>query len=426
MDTVAIVISDIAIIMIAARVFGRLAQKVGQPPVVGEIVAGIALGPSLLGLLPGHLDHRIFPPAVLPYLSMFAQLGLVLFMFVVGLELDVALIAGRKKVAVTISMCSVALPFVLGSGLGYLLYRTHAHTDHGLVKPLALSLFVGVAMSITAFPVLGRILSDRGMTRTPSGVLALSCAAVDDVVAWSLLALVVAVVQGHGPVGVLRTVVLTAAFAAVMFGPVKTWLRKLNDWHRRVGHLTPEMLGIVLIGLLMPSAVTEMIGIHPIFGAFIFGTAMPRKDAAEFLREILQRLEQVTMLLLLPLFFVVTGLATNASAISTSGLMQLVLVILVAVTGKFAGAFGGARLMRVDRRQAATIGVLMNTRGLTELIVLNVGRQLGVLDQQLFTLLVIMAVATTIMTAPLLRLLHRNRPVDGAPLRLPVSSTTSA
>ncbi|HEY7814812.1 MAG TPA: cation:proton antiporter, partial [Nakamurella sp.] len=409
MHITALVFIDIAIIMVVARLFGRLAIKIGQPPVVGEIVAGIAMGPSLLGLLPGDLDGRLFPPEVLPYLNILAQLGLVLFMFIVGLELDMLLIRGREKIAGTISAASVALPFALGAGLALVLYPMHDETAAGPVAPIALALFLGVAMSITAFPVLARILTDRGMHRTPIGVLALACAAVDDIIAWTLLAFVVAVVQGNGPLDVLRIVLLTAVFAAVMFGVVRPLLKRLNDWYRRVGRLTPDILSVVLIGVLASAFVTEMIGIHAIFGAFVFGAVMPRRDAADLTHEILERLEQVSVLLLLPLFFVVTGLSTNILGLTGGGLWQLALILLVAIGGKFAGAYAGARAMKVRSRQATALGLLMNTRGLTELVILNVGKQLGVLDDELFTMLVLMALITTAMTGPLLKRVYSDR-----------------
>jgi len=409
MHIAGLVFIDIAIIMIVARVFGRLARAVGQPPVVGEIIAGIALGPSLLGLLPGDLDGKLFPPEVLPYLSILAQLGLVLFMFIVGLELDMLLIRGREKLAGTISAVSVALPFALGAGLALLLYPSHDETASGPVAPLALSLFLGVAMAITAFPVLARILSDRGMHRTSTGVLALACAAVDDIIAWTLLAFVVAVVQGNSPADVLRIIVLTAIFAGVMFGLVRPLLRRLNDWYRKAGRLTPDILAVVLIGVLVSAYITDIIGIHAIFGAFVFGAIMPRQGAADMTTEILERLEQVSVLLLLPLFFVVTGLNTDIGGITGSGLWQLALILLVAIGGKFFGAFFSARAMKVPTRQSAAIGVLMNTRGLTELVILNVGRQLGVLDDELFTMLVLMALITTAMTGPLLKRVYSDR-----------------
>ena len=409
MHIAALVFIDIAIIMIVARVFGRAARAVGQPAVVGEIIAGIALGPSLLGLLPGDLDQRLFPPEVLPYLSVLAQLGLVLFMFIVGLELDMLLIRGREKLAGTISASSVVLPFALGAGLALLLYPSHDETATGPVTPLALALFLGVAMSITAFPVLARILTDRGMHRTSTGVLALACAAVDDIIAWTLLAFVVAVVAGNGPLDVLRIIALTAVFAAAMFGLVRPALRRLNTWYARAGRLTPDILAVVLIGVLVSAYITEIIGIHAIFGAFIFGAIMPRQGAADMTREILERLEQVSVLLLLPLFFVVTGLSTNVGGITGSGLWQLALILVVAIGGKFVGAYLGARVMKVPRRQSTAIGVLMNTRGLTELVILNVGKQLGVLDDELFTMMVLMALITTAMTGPLLKRVYSDR-----------------
>jgi len=409
MHIAGLVFIDIAIIMIVARLFGRLAKAVGQPPVVGEIIAGIALGPSLLGLLPGDLDGKLFPPEVLPYLNILAQLGLVLFMFIVGLELDMLLIRGRERLAGTISAASVVLPFALGAGLSLLLWPSHNETATGPVAPLALALFLGVAMSITAFPVLARILTDRGMHRTSTGVLALACAAVDDIIAWTLLAFVVAVVQGNGPLDVLRIIALTAVFAAIMFGLVRPALRRLNDWYRRVGRLTPDILAVVLIGVLVSAYITEIIGIHAIFGAFIFGAVMPREGAAAMTTEILERLEQVSVLLLLPLFFVVTGLNTNIGGLTGSGLWQLALILLVAIGGKFIGAYLAARAMKVPSRQSAAIGVLMNTRGLTELVILNVGRQLGVLDDELFTMLVLMALITTAMTGPLLKRVYSDR-----------------
>ena len=222
MHIAGLVFIDIAIIMVVARVFGRLAIAVGQPPVVGEIIAGIALGPSLLGLLPGDLRRQAVPAGgpALPDRS-WPNSGLVLFMFIVGLELDMLLIRGREKLAGTISAASVVLPFALGAGLALVLYPSHDETAAGPVAPLALALFLGVAMSITAFPVLARILTDRGMHRTTTGVLALACAAVDDIIAWTLLAFVVAVVQGNGPLDVLRIVALTAVFAGIMFGLVR-------------------------------------------------------------------------------------------------------------------------------------------------------------------------------------------------------------
>lgn len=411
-EIVAYVFIDLAVIIVLARLMGRLALRVGQPAVVGEIIAGIMLGPSLLGLFPGGLDTLLFPPDIRPYLNVLAQLGIVLFMFLVGLEVDLSFIKGREKIAVSVSLVSILLPF----GLGFLL-ATYLHRDHGVVNGnqvsfLAFALFLGVAMSITAFPVLARILAERNMHRIPTGVLALACAAVDDVLAWSLLAVVVAIVSATSLVGVIQILGFSVVFAIVMFGVVRPLLKKLVDFHERFGRLTPDMLALVLIGVLASSFAAEEIGIHFIFGAFVFGVCMPRKGAAQMTHEITDRLEQVSVLLLLPVFFVVTGSGVDIGAINLEGLGDLALILLVAISGKFVGAFVAGRFQGVPRRQATALGVLMNTRGLTELVILNIGVMLGVLDGTMFTLMVIMALVTTMMASPLLNLVYPKRILD--------------
>ncbi|WP_197028863.1 cation:proton antiporter [Blastococcus sp. URHD0036] len=416
-EITAYVFIDLAVIMVVARLMGRLAVKAGQPAVMGEIIAGILLGPTLLGALPGDLDTKLFPPDVRPYLTVLAQLGLVLFMFLVGLEADLSFIRGRERIAVSVSVASIVLPFSLG-----LLLATYLHTNHdlftradGTTEPVTFAgfaLFLGVAMSITAFPVLARILAERGMHRIPTGVLALACAAVDDVFAWALLAVVVAVVAAGSVSGVFLILLWSVVFALVMFLVVKPLLRVLVTRYERLGQLTPEMLAVVLIGILASAWVTEEIGIHFIFGAFVFGIVMPRKGAAQLNHEVIDRLEQVSVLLLLPVFFVVTGLGVDIGAIDLTGLGELALILLVAISGKFLGAFGAARAQKVPRRQATALGVLMNTRGLTELVILNIGRQQEVLDDTMFTLMVIMAVVTTLMTSPLLHVVYPTRVLD--------------
>ncbi|WP_307828563.1 cation:proton antiporter [Antrihabitans sp. YC2-6] len=416
----AFVLLDIAVIIVVARLFGRIARYFRQPAVVGEIVAGIALGPSLLGLISVQIgDHmrplneHLFPVDVVPYLKILAQLGLVLFMFIVGLELDVALIRGRERRAGTISLASIVLPFALGAAATLILHPLHDEVDGKPVTLLALMLFMGVAMSITAFPVLARILAERKMNRTTVGVLALAAAAVDDILAWTLLAFVIAVVAGDSPWAVLRIVALSALFAAVMFGVVKPQLARLLDWYKRAGRVTPDMLAIILVGILLSALITERIGIHEIFGAFLFGAIMPRKGAQEFTREILDRLEQMSVLLLLPIFFVVAGFGVNLRAFKDPGLLwQLALILAAAIVGKFVGAFVGARMQRMPVQQSAAIAVLMNTRGLTELVILLVGKQLGVLDTAMFTMMVVMALVTTAITEPLLRIVYPDKAVQ--------------
>lgn len=412
-EIAALVFVDIAIIVVVARLMGALFRKFRQPAVVGEIIAGIALGPSLLGLLPGDLPGVIFPTEVRPFLSVVAQLGLVIFMFIVGLELDLNLIKGKERVAAVISLSSVALPFGLGFALASWLHPLHDEiAGFPQVEFLPFALFLGAAMSITAFPVLARILTDRGMYRTEIGALTLACAAVDDILAWSLLAVVIAIAQATSLATLPVILVQTLVYVAVMFLVVKPLLAKVAQRYRAAGRLTPEILAIVLIGILLSSYATDRIGVHSIFGAFVFGAVMPRRETAQFFHDILQRLEHVTVLLLLPVFFIATGLQVDVRGLGLSSLPQLGAILLVAVAGKFFGAALAARAQGVKTQKASAIGVLMNTRGLTELVILNVGASIGVLDPPLFTMMVIMAVLTTVMTEPLLRLVYPDRQLE--------------
>lgn len=402
----AFLLIDVAVVIAAARVGGRIAQALRQPAVVGEIAAGIALGPSVLGLFPGDPSAWLFPVEVRPLLGALAQIGLVLFMFIVGLELDMRLIKGRERSAATISIASIVLPFTLGAGLALILYPSHNMVGGEQVTRLGIALFLGIAMSITAFPVLARILTDRGMQRTPPGVFSLASAAVDDIIAWTLLAFVIAIIEGGSPLAVARIVGLTLVYAAVMFIVVRPLLRRLVAWRDRAGRMTPDILAVILIGLFASAAATELIGIHYILGAFVLGAVMPKVGGEALSREILERLEQASVLLLLPMFFVVTGLGVNLTGIGPQGWWQLLLILLVAIGGKFVGAYTGARLSRIPSRQGAAIAVLMNTRGLTELVILSAGKQLGVLSDELFAMMVIMALVTTVLTEPLLRLVY--------------------
>ena len=261
---------DVAVIIAAARIGGAIARKFRQPAVVGEIAAGIALGPSLLGLIPGGIDTWLFPSDVRPLLGALAQIGLVLFMFIVGLELDMRLIRGRERASASISLSSIAVPFALGAALAVVLYPKHDVVDGKTIEFLAFALFLGIAMSITAFPVLARILTDRGMMRTPPGVFSLASAAIDDIVAWTLLAFVIAVISGGSPLEVARIVGLSLVYAAIMFLVVRPLLAKLITWRDSAGRMTPDLLAVILIGLFLSAAVTDIIGIHQIFGAFLF------------------------------------------------------------------------------------------------------------------------------------------------------------
>jgi Kef-type K+ transport system membrane component KefB len=285
-----------------------------------------------------------------------------------------------------VSLSSIALTFGLGVLLAVGLYPQHRDVNGRNVPFIAFALFIGVAMSITAFPVLARLLAERRLQRTPVGVLSLACAAVDDVLAWSLLAIVVAVSSGGDLAGVARVLALTVVFSLTMIFAIRPLLRRMVPRYQRAGRLTSDLFAVTLTGLLVSAWTTDKIGVHAIFGAFVFGAIMPRRGTAGLIREVLERLEQVSLLLLLPVSFVVTGLQVNVGMVGLAGLWQLSLILSVAVGGKFLGAAAAARVQRIPRRQAAAVGVLMNTRGLTELVILQVGAQLGVLDQSLFTL----------------------------------------
>jgi Kef-type K+ transport system membrane component KefB len=407
-EIVAVVLLDIAVIVLAARGMGILARRVGQPAVVGEIVAGLLLGPSVLGQFPGNPSLGLFPVIVRPYLNVVAQIGLVIFMFIIGLELDLTLVRGRERMASVISISSIVLPFGLGLGMAAIIYSDHHHVAGKDVSFWPFALFIGVSMSITAFPVLARMLTERGMQRIEIGTIALACASIDDIFAWSILAVVVAVASSTSAAHAPELVGEAIAFVLVMFLVVRPLLRRLAAAYHRAGRLTPNIFAIVIAGFLASAFVTGWIGLHVIFGAFLFGVVMTREETSAMFREILERLEQVSVLLLLPVFFVVTGLKANITQLGPNGGLVLLGVLFVAVVGKFAGAAGAARVHGLNARKSRALGVLMNNRGLTELVILSVGVSLKVLDQSLFTILVLMAVITTIMTGPLLKLVYPN------------------
>ncbi|MFN0089139.1 MAG: cation:proton antiporter, partial [Acidimicrobiales bacterium] len=400
-----------AVIVVIGRLVGAAFRRFGQPAVLGEIVAGIALGPSLLGLAPGNLPERLFPLEVRPYLRVVAELGLVIFMFIVGLEIDLGAVARTGRRAVVISLSSIVVPFALGAGvLAPLLYTDHRIVDGEAVRFLGFALFMGVSMCATAFAILARILSERNMFRIPLGMLLISCAAIDDVVAFSLLAVVLSVVTSGGLLAAPLRLVELIALAVVLHKVVKPLLeRRVAVRWRAEGRLDPQMLGVLLVGVLASAALTHHMGVHALIGAFLFGTATPRGEGGRLFHEITERLEGVSVVLLLPVFFVVTGLGVDIGGLGWSGVLPALGVLAVACLGKFAGGAGAARLMGVPPRQSLAVGVMMNTRGLAELVILNVGRSMGVLDDQMFTMLVIMAVVTTVMAGPLLRAVYPDR-----------------
>ncbi len=392
---IAVILALLALIIVVARLAGYAASRVGVPSVVGEIAAGVLLGPSLLG---DRLSEAIVPLDSRPFLTLLAQVGLALFMFVVGLELDVSLVKGRGRVAASVSVASILLPFGLGIGLATILADTALRPDDAAFLPFAL--FFGAAMSVTAFPVLARILTDRRMHRTETGGLALACAATDDVLAWTLLAVVIGIAGSDGGNGWLTFLAIPFALAAIVL--VRPALTALTRAHQKAGELSPTIMSVVLVGLLLFAATTEFLGVHFIFGAFLFGAIMPREQSAALRHEILVRLEQITVVLLLPVFFLVTGLKVDLRYLGLQNLLPMLAILTVAIVGKYVGAYVGARTAGVPHWQANALGILMNTRGLTELIILGVGKEQGLLDTELFTMMVVMALVTTVMTGPLL------------------------
>ncbi|ARF64877.1 cation/H(+) antiporter [Streptomyces violaceoruber] len=407
-----IVLVGVALVLLAAFLFSAAAQRVRQPAVMGEIVAGIALGPSLLGLLPGDLPGLLFPPAARPYLEVLAQLGLVLFMFGVGYQLSLSHVKGVGRHIALVSFSSVALPFVMGATLAVLLYpwldKSQLKTD-GMLGP---ALFLGAAMSITAFPVLARIIIERGLQKHRVGAVALVSAAIQDVIAWTVLAAVVTVVSVSGLWSLGRTVVGAVAFGLVLVLVVRPALAWVLAPARPWAGNAPTVHVVLCSGLLASAWVTDEIGLHAVFGAFLFGAVAPRRHIDATAPEVPERIDQ-TSLLLLPVFFTVTGLSVDLAGLGAQGLVMVLATVAVACAGKFLGALGAARLSGSGGRESTVLGILLNARGLTELVVLNVGLSLGALDSRLFTAMVVMALLTTLMTGPLLS--RFPLPVEPAP-----------
>ncbi|MDC3957610.1 cation:proton antiporter domain-containing protein [Polyangium jinanense] len=397
-----LLILQMTVVVALSRLLGALLRRIGQPMVIAEITAGILLGPSLLGLVaPGVMD-AVFPKSSMPVLGMLSQVGLVLFMFLIGLELDPKLLKNRGRASVVISHTSIVIPFALGALASSWLRSRLSEPD---VPFTSFALFMGVAMSITAFPVLARILAERRLLRTKVGALAITCAAVDDVTAWCLLAFVVSTVRSTGLDGAVRTTVMALGYIAVMLFVVRPFLARLGA---RVGsgqHVNQGVVAISLLLLLVSSMVTEAIGIHALFGAFVLGAAIPKDGGlAEALAH---KLEDLVVVLLLPLFFAYSGLRTQIGLLSSPHHWGIcALLILLACLGKFGGSALAARFTGLGWRESSAIGILMNTRGLMELVALNLGLDLGVISPTLFTMMVLMALFTTFITTPLLQRIY--------------------
>jgi Kef-type K+ transport system membrane component KefB len=391
---------QIAVILITCRLAHGLLGYIGQPPVVGEIIAGLLLGPSFLGWVAPHWYAILFPAASLPVLDELSQIGLVLFMFLVGLRLDLHEVFPLWRVAGVSGLLSIAVPFATGLAIARPL---HAFAPSAPMLPF--SLFIAVAMSVTAFPVLARILADRKLTKTKLGHVAIACAALNDLLAWSLLAWIVAIAQS-ADAGVMQQIAPVAIYIFAMFAAVRPALAWLNRRFPVTGELTS-----LLIFLFLSSWVSGITGIHALFGAFLAGVVWPRSHSN--VEMVGATVEPITMAVLIPLFFSYTGLRTNIGALGGNLWLTAFAIIAVATAGKVGGAFTGAKIMGMETHSALSLGFLLNTRGLVELVVLNVGLDLGILSPALFSIMVVMAVATTMMTTPALQLILPHQQIPG-------------
>lgn len=394
---------QIAVILTVSRIIGWIFRKIHQRQVIGEMVAGILLGPSLLGWAAPNLSAALFPPASLGFLSALSQIGLMVFMFLIGLELDSQTLRTRSHAAVVTSHVSIILPFLLGSLLSLYLYPRLSDDSVSFTN---FTLFMGTAMSITAFPVLARILTERNLQRTPIGVLTIACAAVDDVTAWCILAGVVLLVRSaEATVPFWLTLLGSVGYIAIMVFGVSRLMRKFEVLYRKRGAITQDMLAVMLLLVLVSGWTTERLGIHALFGAFLVGAIMPK--AHDFIHALLEKLNDFAVVLLLPLFFAFTGLRASIGLLNGGEMwFYFALILAAAVVGKFGGSTLAARVTGTPWREASALGILMNTRGLIELVALNIGYDIGVISPTLFTMLVLMALITTFMTSPLLELVY--------------------
>jgi Kef-type K+ transport system membrane component KefB len=420
MSDIKILLVQISVILIASYSVGWLLGRLRQPQVVGEMIAGIMLGPSLLGWVAPGLSAALFPPASLGLLYSLSQIGLLLFMFMVGLELDTKVLRRLGPTAVVISHTSIIVPFLLGAVLAFHLYPRMAEPGMPFT---GFVLFLGAAMSVTAFPVLARILTERNLLGTRLGTLTIACAAVDDVTAWCILAAIAAIVRSKvNQLTLWQMLTGLTAYLGIMLFVLRPLVRSLVARHRET-EVTDRALAALLLCMLASSWATEWLGVHALFGAFFAGVMMPKEKP--FAESVRKRLRPLVVVLLIPLFFAFTGLRTSIGLISGSAMMFYCgLVFVVAVAGKLGGSTIAARIMGTPWREAAAIGILMNTRGLIELVILNIGLDIGVITRPLFSMMVVMAVATTLMTTPLLSWVYGD-PKEQDPSHRGIETTSS-
>ncbi|ODH03326.1 sodium:proton antiporter [Nostoc sp. KVJ20] len=397
MHIVILVLVEVLIVIGLSRLVGLAFRSIKQPLVIGEIVAGIMLGPSLFGLIAPHVAVTLFPPETFPFLNVLSQVGLIFFMFLIGLELNPKYLNSQLDVAVLTSHVSILVPFSLGTLLAVIIYPLVSNAS---VSFTAFALFLGAVMSITAFPVLARIITENNLQGTRLGTLALTCAAVDDVTAWCLLAVAIAVARTGNFAGAIPTIIASIIYIGLMLTLGRWFLQGLVKHYLRAGRLSQLWLAGIYMGVVASALITELIGIHLIFGAFLLGVAMPKNE--DLVRELAVKTEDFVLIFLLPIFFAYSGLRTDIGLLNRPKLWLLCALVLgVAIAGKYFGTYVAARVSGISKREASALGWLMNTRGLTELIVLNIGLELGVISPLIFTMLVIMALVTTFMTSPL-------------------------
>lgn len=398
-----ILLIQIIAVLLMVRLFGFLFKHIGQPGVIGEIVAGIVLGPSVLGYFFPDVFQALFPPESLTNLELLSQVGLVLFMFVIGMELDFSVLKNKINETLVISHAGILVPFFLGIVASYWIYEEYAAAQTAF---LPFALFIGISMSITAFPVLARIIQERNMTKTSLGTLAIASAANDDVTAWCLLAVVIAIAKAGTFASALYAIGLTALYIIIMFMVVRPFLKKVGEVYANQEVINKTFVALILLIFIISSTLTEIIGIHALFGAFMAGVVMP--PSIGFRKVMMEKVEDIALVFFLPLFFAFTGLRTEIGLINSPALWGVcLLLITVAVAGKLGGCAVAARLVGESWKDSFTIGTLMNTRGLMELVALNIGYEMGVLPPSIFVILVIMALVTTFMTTPLLHLVER-------------------
>jgi len=411
-----LLLTQMSIILLVAVTCGRVARKLGQARVVGEIVGGILIGPSVFGRFAPHISANLFPPSSFTSLETLSTVGLVLFLFLIGMELDYTQLYRQRATAVAASGMSILLPFAMGALLAHSLRIRFA--PHGIGN-IPFVLFLGIAMSITAFPVLARMLEERNLQATPLGTTAILCAAVDDVVAWSLLAIALALIgEAGGPASLPIRLLGLGVYLFTMLGVIRPVARRLVQ-RRHNPELSLDLLGVIVAGILLSAAATDKIGIHPLFGAFLAGVCFPRIEHWQI--SIRERLDMLVSVLLLPLFFALTGMRTRLDLLNGSAMwIWAGIVLAAAIFGKMGGAVIAARWTGQSWRNAVALGALLNTRGLVELIVLNIAYNVGAFSPTLFTMMVVMALVTTMLTAPALNLLgirdgeRRSTPVERA------------